>query len=84
MRRSDSGLGAKGRVFVGSIFLAFVWVSYLVRLIFGVGIMHDLQGQPAPAQHYLVGAVVVTAAVLAWIFLGAWLARRVGHNSENN
>ena len=44
-----------------------VWALYIVRVTFGVGPMHDEQGNQAPAFHYLVGALVVSAFLVVWL-----------------
>jgi hypothetical protein len=52
------------------------WTLYIVRLTLGVGPMHDHDGSQAPALHYLIGALVVTGMVAAWIALRAIMTRR--------
>lgn len=55
------------RYVVGSIFVVFVWVSYLLRVTMGIGLMHDNSGAVAPAMHYLALGVTVTLMVAVWI-----------------
>ena len=54
---------------IGAVICVIVWVLYLVRVVFGVGPSHDLQGNQSPAMHYLVLALIVTGMVAAWIVL---------------
>jgi hypothetical protein len=44
-----------------------VWSLFVVRLLFGVGPMHDHQGNQAPLSDYIVGAVTGTVLAVAWI-----------------
>ncbi len=76
MARRDTGFGPKLRLLIGSFFLAFIWCCYFAKLTWGIGFMHDLEGNITPTIHYLVGALVVTAMVLAWIFGSQWWERR--------
>jgi hypothetical protein len=55
------------RLLIGGAITIFIWTLYLVRLILGIGPMHDYQGNEAPAIDYLVGAFVVTGMVATWI-----------------
>jgi hypothetical protein len=61
---------------IGGIVLAFVWGSFLVRVFWGAGPMHDPQGNQAPVAHYLAGAIFCTILVAAWILSREWLDRR--------
>ena len=58
---------------VAAVITIVVWTLYVVRMTFGVGPMHDYDGNQAPAVHYLVGALVVTGMVCAWIIARAIL-----------
>jgi hypothetical protein len=55
------------RIVIGGLICAVVWLLFAARIIFGLGPMHDDQGNQAPWSHYLTGAVVATAMVAAWI-----------------
>jgi hypothetical protein len=61
---------------IGALFVVLMWGLYLARLFWGIGPMRDLQGNPAPAAHYLAGAVIVTLMVVAWISGREWFQRR--------
>jgi hypothetical protein len=77
MSYRSGGFGARGRLIVGALFLLFVWICFIVRAIWGLGFMQDLQGNPAPTLHYLIGALAVTAMVLAWnIGMRIWEKQR--------
>jgi hypothetical protein len=52
---------------IGGAITSVMWMFYAARMAFGVGPMHDYQGNQAPALHYLVGALVVTGAIAIWI-----------------
>ena len=69
MRKQSGRDSAAGRKIVGGTILAFVWGLFLVRLLWGVGPMHDAQGMQSPLSHYLGGALIVTAMVAGWIML---------------
>lgn len=60
----------KLRLAIGAMIAALVWVLYVVRVAFGVGPMHDDEGDQAPALHYLVGALAVTGMVAHFVFDG--------------
>lgn len=73
------------RLAVGAVITAFVWVLYIVRVVFGIGPMHDYDGNQAPALHYLLGALIVTGMVVVWIVVQAIVAhyqRRSGKPPE--
>ena len=61
----------KLRLVIGAAITVLVWALYIVRIAFGVGPMHDYEGNQAPALHYLVGALVVTGMVAVWIVVRA-------------
>ena len=63
------------RRIIGIACAAFMWGSYLIRVILGIGLMHDPQGNQSPALHYLGGALVVTAMVAVWILGREWWER---------
>jgi hypothetical protein len=75
-------MGSKLRLFIGGAFIALVWIAYGVRVIWGVGPAHDYQGRPAPALHYLGGALIVTGLVAVWITVPAIIARRQKRNEQ--
>jgi hypothetical protein len=64
------------RFIVGAVLVLFMWISYAVRMIWGVGLMRDHHGDPAPPSHYLVGAVTITGIVAVWIGAREWWERR--------
>ena len=64
------------RFIVGAIVVLFMWISYLVRILWGVGVMRDPQGNPAPVPHYLLGALTITGIVAVWIGAREWWERR--------
>lgn len=64
-----NGDGSKYRKVVGTAIAAFVWILFLIRILTGAGPMHDHQGNQSPAAHYLIGALIVTAMVAAWILV---------------
>ncbi len=64
------------RYVIGAAFLAFMWALYLVRIVFGIGPMHDAAGNQSPATHYLAGALVVTAMVAVWFAIGRRMGRK--------
>jgi hypothetical protein len=66
----------KVRRAVGAVFCVCVWSLYIVRSVFGVGPMHDPQGNQAPATNYLIGALIVTGMVAAWIVVSERFARK--------
>ena len=61
---------------IGGTCAAVMWAFYFVRVAFGTGPMHDLEGNQSPAIHYLGGALVVTAMVAAWIIGREWWERK--------
>jgi hypothetical protein len=61
------------RILIGGSIVVFIWAVYLVRVIWNVGPSRDYEGNQSPAYHYLVGALIVTGMVAAWIVLRhAW------------
>jgi hypothetical protein len=67
---------SKLRLAIGVIIVMVVWALYIVRVTLGVGPMHDYGGNQAPALHYLVGALIVTAMVTIWIVVRAMMMGR--------
>ena len=66
------------RIVVGGLICAVVWLLLGARVLFGVGPMHDDQGNQAPWLHYLVAAVVATVMVTAWIKIRARVEKNKG------
>ncbi len=66
----------KLRATVGAMFVVFVWALYVVRVAFGIGPIHDYDGNQAPTLHYLGGAIIVSAMVTVWMIVGTILTRR--------
>jgi hypothetical protein len=64
------------RLAIGGAFLLLVWGLLLVRVILGVGPMHDYEGRQAPTAHYLAGALATTVAVALWITLQSLVRRK--------
>jgi hypothetical protein len=59
------------RLAVGTLFLLYVWVSYVLRITLGVGLIRDDKGHPAPARLYLLAAFATTAIVALWLLIQA-------------
>ena len=66
----------KLRLAIGLGLTLVMWALYVVRVIAGVGPMHDHQGNQSPAFHYLVGALFVTGMVAVWLVVRALTTRR--------
>ena len=64
------------RIAIGAAFVVLVWTLYGVRMIFGVGPMHDDAGNQAPGTHYLAAALIVTGMVVVWIAVQEIVRRR--------
>jgi hypothetical protein len=56
------------RLLIGAAITILIWTLYVIRVMHGIGPMHDYRGNQAPALHYLVVALVVTGMVAIWIF----------------
>jgi integral membrane sensor domain MASE1 len=72
----------KLRLVVGAVITVLVWVLYLVRAVFGMGPMHDKEGNQAPALHYLAGALIVTGMVMVWIIVQAIIAHHKSRSKK--
>jgi hypothetical protein len=71
------------RAAVGVTFVVLVWALYFIRVLWGIGPMHDYEGRQAPAFHYLYGALTVTGVVAVWLIVGALLTRRKGSKEKS-
>lgn len=60
---------------IGTLFVVFVWIMYLIRVIWGVGPMHDYEHKQAPAEHYLYLALIISGIVAVWLIVRAKMAR---------
>lgn len=58
---------ANARIVIGGLICGIVWLLLAARIIFGLGPMHDHDGNQAPWLHYLMAALVTTVMVVAWI-----------------
>ena len=65
----------KLRLLIGGAIAVIVWAMYVVRVTLGIGPMHDMAGQQAPAMHYLLGALLTTGMVAIWIVVRAIMTR---------
>ncbi len=72
MSSGNDGKSSAARVVIGAIVVALMWALYIARVAFGVGPLHDEGGRQAPTVHYLIGALIVSAMVGAWL---VWRAR---------
>ena len=64
------------RMWIGGALASLMWLLLIVRVVGGVGPMHDPAGNQAPVMHYAVGAVMVSAMVAAWVVGGAIFEKR--------
>ena len=60
------------RLLISAAVLTVVWTLYVLRIALGVGPVRDHGGDQAPASHYLLGALSVTAMVAAWHVFRTW------------
>jgi hypothetical protein len=63
------------RLAIAALICIVAWSLFVVRLLFGVGPMHDHQGNQAPLFDYMVGAVTGTVLAIAWIVARSWMMR---------
>jgi hypothetical protein len=70
------------RLIIGAIITVIVWAMYVVRVTLGFGPMHDYDGNQAPANQYLGGALTVTGIVAVWIVVRAIMTSRQRRNKK--